>query len=183
MVKFALMASADLTKLIGAVGVAYQSADKKSQQAAVQVVGHACAHGDIRPIQALFDALSKSTRKNSFVVFAESHAPVVWAASDKKFVFDKSRADMAFDGDKLSAVLWFDAVKEPAIVSSIDVQAMMDAMFKKIEAAIKKGDVEVKNRKLYDALLDGAASFAGDEPHDDAQLIDETTTNGPSLVS
>lgn len=178
---FELMDGATLIKLIGDSSKRQQSVDKMTQLAAVHAAVHANTTGDIRYVNSLYESLSKSNRKSCMVTWLEKHAAVAYGEKDKKFShFKQDGRTYELDGNKLFGVLWFESKGEEKVVSSIDVQEMMDKMFKRIEAAIKAGNVEIKNRKLYDALLDGAAEFS----HGDSLVADdETTEHGPSHVS
>lgn len=179
--EFKLATSEEFGEMVANAKSGYASGDKFSQLAAVHAVGHVINTGDVVFLNRVFEVLSKSTRRNSFIAWAEKHAPAVFDTKAKKFGYDKSRADMAFDGNKLLVVKWFGAKKE-TLASTIDVSEAFDTLVKRVESAASSGK-EVSNLDMLAFLKEQIAKYHANLQLDAANESDvemgvRTGTNG-----
>jgi len=169
----ALKSAQELSKLITAIGRIGKKIDEQIQVAAIQAIGYSIIHGDIRFGQQLFDNMPSGARRQALVTYLEKFGQFVWMSTEKKFNFYK-RDDIEFDEEFLAGRKWYDEKKEN-IVSDIDVQAMVDKLIKRIESAIEKGGVNVKNAALLDEIKLASASY-------NSQFVEEVVVEDDSVT-
>ncbi|MEM5400841.1 hypothetical protein [Paraburkholderia unamae] len=143
------------------------------QRAAVQCIGHAIAHGDIRPANDLLNGLGKSVRKQGLVVFFETHGPFAFSTADKALVYFKR--EVGFDGNKLMAIDWASSVPPEVIKSSIDVADELEKLLKRVSSAADKAakagvEFDVKGSDLATTLGDLLAKYRSDEYEPEVEL-------------
>jgi len=103
--------------------------------------------------------------------FLEKHGQFAWSASEKKFVFFKVEG-IKFDAVDLMAKPWNEAKKE-VLVTSLDVEAMVKMLIKKIESAVDK-KIPVAHMDLYSDISRAYASYT-------AAQYDEVQPEEPEL--
>jgi hypothetical protein len=165
-----LIPVADLTKKINGIARNAAKLTRDVQEAAVQAIGYSIEHGDITIGQRLFDALNTGIRRQALLTYFEKHGQFAWSASEKKFVFFKVEG-IKFDAVDLMAKPWNEAKKE-VLVTSLDVEAMVKMLIKKIESAVDK-KVPVAHMDLYSDISRAYASYSAaqyDEQSDDDQV-------------
>lgn len=141
--KFATQA--DLKKEIGLIQAAGKKLDERIQTAALSVLFHVEAHGDVTVAAGLFHALPKGARKNALAEWfmACGKMAINTDAATKKelpFVFDKSRST---DFEKAISMPWYTFKPEVPVDQAFDFQGQLQALIKRAQSAQKAGK-EVK---------------------------------------
>lgn len=137
--------AADLKKEIGLIEVAGKKLDERIQTAALSVLFHVDAHGDVTVAAALFNALPKGARKNALAEWfmacgkmALNQDPAT--KKDLPFLYDKERTT---DFDKGIANPWYTFKPEVPVDQAFDFQGQLQALIKRAQSAQKAGK-EVK---------------------------------------
>lgn len=164
--KFALLASSEFTSLVGKIGTAQSELTSNIQLAAINAIGYANVHGDVRPGNQLMDAMGKSMRKDSLLKYLEVHGNFAFMKADKRLAFFKNPEAVDFDNAeavaKLSTTPWNEAKKPQDLKSQYDVDDMFTKFLASTRATIKKAqdaNIRVKNIDLLDALSSTATHF------------------------
>lgn len=158
-----LMSTDEIKKLIESVRRRAVLLDKDIQQIAIQAIGHSIVHRNIDIGMNLFNALSRSTRRQSLVTYLEKHGHFAWSKTEKKFLFFDAKKE--FNQKVLETMLWYEAEAEKPIVSSVDVDEAVSKLIKKLESAIKDGK-QVANAELLDAIKSATAQYHSKRVHD-----------------
>jgi hypothetical protein len=162
------MEKTKLVALIGSIGRTAAKLTKDVQLAAVNVVLHAIAHGDVTLADSLVDALGKQGRKSSLRAWFEINGCMVVSSSTQKFILDKSRkATMAkLVQSELEAKLmelpWVEAIPEPKAITILEVGAMADKFLERLTKQVKEAEgsgVKVNGKALLDFLVTQTAKY------------------------
>lgn len=117
--------------------------DESIQVAAVSVIAHVEACGDVTLADRLVNAMPKGARKLALVEFMLAYGklsikPLKQADKDagRVFSFDKEKST---DIDSAMAKPWHEFRKEKAVADAFDVQAQVKALIGRLQAAATSG--------------------------------------------
>lgn len=140
------------TAIMARVKTRQDALQRDIQVLAVSCIGWAILDGNVGTASQVYDALTKCVNRGKFKTFLEVHAPVVYDAKQKKFMFDARRDTMrTFDPKALLATDWTAATKDKE-VKDVDVLAMFDKIVKAVESADKAG-VAVHGREYLESMI------------------------------
>lgn len=155
-----------LNKEIKAIGKVGQRLNVRIQIAALNACYYSIQYGDIGFGQRLLKELTSGQRKNSLVAFLEKHGKFQWDKELKDFVFFK-REDLTADsvGDIVEG--WWEAVKEPEIVSIRDFDTMATKFLANMEKLIKQDNLTIKNSGMQDHIASAIQQYHVDKVNQD----------------
>lgn len=156
------------------------------QSTGVQVIAHACKHGDVSLANALLDATPKHQRA-SLVAFLEVYGPFAYLKADKQLAYFKGNAHCkAFIGgdvtqEYVDKLPHWDSMVKPAEPKSVyDALEEVDKLCTRLRKLAVDGKSTVKNPELLDevvatynrfvakqALGDAAENATGENVHFD----------------
>lgn len=177
----------EILKKITAVGKAVSKVVGMIQETAVDCVLHAVEHGDVTLADKLMEACGKGVRRQSLSGWFEKNGPMYLPRGAKVFALDKERAkamrkeDQAELREALMALPWQEAVKEPEVVSILDVGAEFDKFLKRLQKQASEVGMNVKHRELLTLVARDVARYQAEQIlADDGEDDAVTTTVGKS---
>lgn len=173
---FTLANKADLLAYIGAIARNGVQLDRMIQIAAVHAIGHAIQFGDIVYANRLYGAMPKGGRLQAMVKYFEKYGPFVYVASAKQFAHYK-RDSLKFDGAALMKAPWYE-IETEKVVSTLDVQKMVDSLIKRLETAIEKDGRTVQNAAMLDDIKAVSLDYAARQ-YVDASSFDWSVPPAP----
>lgn len=143
--KLKLLNSAGIEKAIVSIGTRGKKLDSDIQVAAVSIIAHVEACGDVTLADKLMAAMPKGGRKLALVEFMlafgkmrvltkENDADAI--AAGRVMGFDK---DKTTDMDGAMTTMWFEFKPEAAVLEAFDVQAAVHALLKRVKGMQDKG--------------------------------------------
>lgn len=108
---------------------------------------HVQASGNITTLTEAYQALGSSARKKAFIVWAESHAPVVFKKKDKRFGMRRKWQEKTFDLEGAMEKTYWEFSKE---IDPKEFDYIKDAI-----ATLKRIDKNEVNIEDYIAILRG----------------------------
>lgn len=178
--QFKPMNSAELDKEIKSIDKAGNNLNKRIQAVALNALWYVNKHGDIGFANRLMLAMNSGQRRQSMVVFLETHGKLEWNGTDKAFVFRK-RDDVNENTVATINEFWYDALKEPPIRSSVDFEDKVHKFIKSLERDINNSKVVVEHSSLYDYMAKAYSEYQADQialeiakASDDDVAADET---------
>lgn len=175
---FVPMAKADLAKEITSIGKVGNKLNMRIQIAALNAVYYSIAEGYIQYGDNLVMSLTNGHRKNTLVAFLEKFGKFQWSKEKKSFVFRK-RDELTLESVSEISEQWYDTIKAPEPVSSIDVESKFESWLKNIT---KQAD-EALNPQHKDLLIVLAKAHADwHEAQAELESDDEVTEEISSLM-
>jgi len=168
-----------LDKLIEGIAKTSRKLDADMHLAAVSALVHADEHGDIRPMNALFDAMPKGMRKNALLEWCERFGKFKAAETGKQVVFDKF-AKSNVEG-ALAKEFW--EIAPEAKYTAFDLRSELERLIKKATKANESdknlSKVDMLDVAVLEAALDNIKPVVLVEApalpvasNDDAQEVD-----------
>lgn len=136
------------------------------QKIAVSILRDMKQHGDkptaAKRANALSVALGNGMRSDSLKAWFETHAPLVWNATEKQLVPGSTAASPVrdhtlIDVEKCIADPWQDAIKVPEYKAIGDWTAQLQALIKKAKTDLKEMGTKSKVDLAQLAVLEGMA--------------------------
>lgn len=150
-----------IQKAIGGIGKAGIRLARAIQTAAVQCIGHAVMHGDVRLATELVAATPKHQRA-SLVSFLETYGPFAYRKADKDFAFFAKNSKLKDAGIERNEELtqayveslpkWDSMVKPTEAKSKFDASEDFDKQLTRYEKLLQDGKVTVINKELIGDL-------------------------------
>lgn len=146
----------ELNKRIDAWAKRGSAWTKEGQALGLLALGRLSEHGDIGPVNRLFNAMPKGTKSSAMASWLLAYGALQAntdkaTKADKPFVFDREKQT---DTAGASADPWFDHKPEPAPDEIFDLQKALASVLKKA----------AKSTNLVHAeLLEGIRALVGDE--------------------
>jgi len=150
MIKFKLLDSKALAKLIGSIGEARVKLDGEVQVACVQVIGQSIEHRNTTPANALLEVVSKH-HKATVVAYLERFGNFAWDRKADKLAFKEVHAKDALQAaiNMIGDAKWYDAKKPPKVVSQYDAAAMLADLFDRLRKVAKKDGITIVNAPVW----------------------------------
>jgi hypothetical protein len=147
-------------KLVALITKRGGQVDGLIQEAALIAAEQATTHGNINPVNALYEGMPNGSRRASLVAWFELFANVTYMTVDKKFAHDAGRG-YKWEGDHSKGAThtkWFEARKE-TIRSDKDAVEEVDNFIKRMKALAKEG--RLINPELVAVLDQAKAKWHG----------------------
>jgi hypothetical protein len=151
---------AKFAKLVALINKRGGQVDSLIQEAALIAAEQATVHGNINPVNALYEGMPNGSRRASLVAWFELFANVTYMTVDKKFTHDAGRA-YKWEANHIKGAThtkWYEARKE-TIRSDKDAVEEVDAFIKRMMALSKEG--RLANPELIDVLNKAKAKWHG----------------------
>lgn len=147
-------------KLVSLISKRGGQVDGLIQEAALIAAEQATVHGNINPVNALYDGMPNGTRRASLVAWFELFANVTYMKTAKKFSHDPGRGYKWEGVHAMGAAYtkWFEARKE-TIRSDKDAIEEVDNFIKRMKALAKEG--RLINPELVTVLDQAKAKWHG----------------------
>lgn len=158
---------AAIDKAIASIANRGKKLDESIQQAGLSVILHVEEHGDTTVADSLLNAMAKGSRKLALVEWMLAFGKL--RVLDKTNPADALRiadgATLGFDREKstdmqgAAETMWHEFRKEQDVAKAFDVQAAVQGMLKRVQAAMQKGAIAEADREKAAALVDMLAKM------------------------
>jgi len=174
--QFVPMAKADLAKEITSIGKVGNKLNMRIQIAALNAVYYSIAEGYIQYGDNLVMSLTNGHRKNTLVAFLEKFGKFQWSKEKKSFVFRK-RDELTLESVSEITEQWYDTIKAPEPVSSIDVESKFESWLKNITKQADEA-LNPQHKDLLAVLAKAHADWheAQIEVEDDDEVTEEISS-------
>lgn len=176
--QFVPMAKADLAKEITSIGKVGNKLNMRIQIAALNAVYYSIAEGYIQYGDNLVMSLTNGHRKNTLVAFLEKFGKFQWSKEKKSFVFRK-RDELTLESVSEISEQWYDTIKAPEPVSSIDVESKFEHWLKTITKQSNEA-TNTQHKELLAVLAKAHADWH--EAQIELEADDEVTEEISSLM-
>lgn len=156
MQKFNLMDVGTLARHTATLKSQRARSDGLVQEIALQCIAQSIVHRNITPGRDLLDALGKGSRKDALVKYLELFGNFSWDRKENNLVFHDAGlkpANLDEQMDKAAKMSWYEAKKEPKIVSVYDAETIISKALDMVKKKLKDADVTVKNVEVFDEVL------------------------------